>query len=161
MASPVTKSPAVLRLLSDYKNISSDPLEGASASPMSDNNMFQWHACIFGPQDTPWDGGVFNLTMIFSDEYPSKPPIVRFNSPIFHPNVYSDGTLCLDIIQDKWSPAFSVSTILTSIQSLFNDPNPNSPANPEAARMYVQDRKAYNRQVRASVRQTMEAMEAE
>ncbi len=55
--------------------------------------------------------------------------------------VYKDGTLCLDIIQDAWSPVYTVSTILTSIQSLLTDPNPASPANPEAAQLLASDPK--------------------
>ena len=62
--------------------------------------------------------------------------------------VYQDGTLCLDIIQNKWSPSYTVSSVLTSIQSLLTDPNCGSPANPEAAELFTQDKKAYNRRVR-------------
>jgi hypothetical protein len=62
--------------------------------------------------------------------------------------VYQDGTLCLDIIQNKWSPSYTVSSVLTSIQSLLTDPNCGSPANPEAAELFMQDKKAYNRRVR-------------
>jgi ubiquitin-conjugating enzyme E2 A len=64
------------------------------------------------------------------------------------PPVYQDGTLCLDIIQNKWSPSYTVSSVLTSIQSLLTDPNCGSPANPEAAELYLQDKKAYTRRVR-------------
>ena len=60
--------------------------QGASASPKTDDNLFLWQACIFGPPDTAWDGGVFNLTLIFTDNYPASPPIVKFDTPIFHPN---------------------------------------------------------------------------
>ena len=70
--------------------------------------------------------------MTFGEQYPEKPPRIRFTSEVFHPNVYSDGTLCMDIIQDQWSPIHNVCTLLTSIQSLLTDPNPASPANPEA-----------------------------
>lgn len=63
-------------------------------------------------------------------------------------SVYQDGTLCLDIIQNKWSPSYTVSSVLTSIQSLLTDPNCGSPANPEAAELFMQDKKAYNRRVR-------------
>ena len=59
--------------------------------------------------------------------------------------VYSDGTLCLDIIQDSWSPCHTICTLLTSIQSLLTDPNCSSPANPEAAQVYTTDRSAYNK----------------
>ena len=62
--------------------------------------------------------------------------IFRFVSKMFHPNVYADGGICLDILQNRWSPTYDVSAILTSIQSLLDEPNPNSPANSVAAQLY-------------------------
>lgn len=76
---------------------------------------------------------------------------------MFHPNVYSDGNLCLDIIQDNWSPIYTVSSILTSIQSLLTDPNAASPANPEAAKMYVENPKEYRKRVRRVAVRSLEA----
>ena len=61
---------------------------------------------------------------------------IRFVSKMFHPNVYADGGICLDILQNRWSPTYDVSAILTSIQSLLDEPNPNSPANSVAAQLY-------------------------
>merc|ERR1711916_345924 len=151
------QSPAVLRLMSDYKQISQNPPEGCSASPVSDNNLLLWEATIFGPDETPWEGGVYSLRLTFTDQYPTKPPRVRFTSEMYHPNVYPDGTLCLDIIQEGgWSPIYSVSSILTSIQSLLTDPNPASPANPEAGHMYTHEREKYNKRVRRCVMKTVE-----
>jgi ubiquitin-protein ligase len=66
----------------------------------------------------------------------------------FTHTIVLDGNICLDIIADKWSPVYTVGSILTSIQSLLTDPNTDSPANPEAAQLYQNDRKAYNRKVR-------------
>lgn len=94
--------------------------------------------------------------MTFGEQYPEKPPRVRFTSEVFHPNVYADGTLCMDIIQDQWSPIHNVSTLLTSIQSLLTDPNPASPANPEAAQLYTEDVTQYNRRVRRLAQKTIE-----
>lgn len=71
---------------------------------------------IFGPHDTPFEDGTFKLTIEFTEEYPNKPPTVRFVSKMFHPNVYADGGICLDILQNRWSPTYDVSAILTSIQ---------------------------------------------
>lgn len=138
-----------MRLMSDFKSMESDSPEGISASPLDMENMYVWRACIFGPPDTPWEGGVFQLQLHFPQEYPQKPPTVRFISKMFHPNVFADGTLCLDIIQDRWSPVHSVATILTSVQSLLTDPNPASPANPEAAGLMANDPKEYRKRVRA------------
>lgn len=92
--------------------------------------------------------------MEFSEEYPNKAPVVKFKTKLFHPNVYADGGICLDILQNQWSPIYDVSAILTSIQSLLSDPNPNSPANSEAAKLYVEDRREYNRRVKEMVEAT-------
>jgi ubiquitin-protein ligase len=70
---------------------------------------------------------------------------------MFHPNVYADGSICLDILQNRWSPTYDVSAILTSIQSLLHDPNPNSPANNEAAQLYRENRREYEKKVAAIV----------
>ena len=66
---------------------------------------------------------------------------------MFHPNIYNDGKICLDILQNQWSPIYDVAAILTSIQSLLSDPNPASPANSEAAQLYERDRREYNKKV--------------
>lgn len=70
---------------------------------------------------------------------------------MFHPNVYASGELCLDILQNRWSPTYDVSSILTSIQSLLNDPNISSPANVEAANLYKDHRSQYIKRVRETV----------
>jgi ubiquitin-protein ligase len=81
------------------------------------------------PADTLFADGTFKLTIEFSEEYPNKAPRVRFVTRMFHPNIYADGAICLDVLQNRWSPTFNVAGILTSIQSLLDEPNPASPAN--------------------------------
>lgn len=138
------------RLIRDFRKLQSDPPYGVSGAPIS-NNIMKWRAVIFGPDETSWEGGTFQLELSFSDDYPNKPPQVRFLTKMFHPNVYMDGTICLDILQNQWSPIYDISAILTSIQSLLSDPNPNSPANSEAARLYEENRREYNRRVHVCV----------
>ena len=70
---------------------------------------------------------------------------------MYHPNVYADGGICLDILQKAWSPIYDVAAVLTSVQSLLSDPNPDSPANAEAARLYGENRREYNRRVKEVV----------
>ncbi|MDA4133349.1 MAG: hypothetical protein OK454_09555 [Thaumarchaeota archaeon] len=69
-----------------------------------------------GPADTPFEDGTFRLVMHFEEQYPNKPPSVKFISQMFHPNVYATGELCLDILQNRWSPTYDVAAVLTSIQ---------------------------------------------
>ena len=73
--------------------------------------------------------------------------------------VYTDGNICLDILKSAWTPINDISAILISIQSLLNDPNPNSPANNEAATLYTENRREYHKRVRATVEGSWDGME--
>ena len=136
-------TPANRRLFKDIKKLQNDPPTSFKVVPNSEN-MKLWDSLIFGPEDTIWEGGIFRLSLEFTEEYPNKPPEVQFRTNIFHPNIYNDGKICLDILQKEWSLMYDACAILTSIRSLLTDPNPNSPANHEAARLYTQDRNNYN-----------------
>ncbi|EPR58657.1 putative ubiquitin conjugating enzyme E2 [Toxoplasma gondii TgCatPRC2] len=148
------------RLIRDFRKLQTDPPHGVNGAPVG-NDIMKWNAVIFGPEDTPWEGGTFQLEMIFSNEYPNRPPLVKFLSKLFHPNVYNDGNICLDILQTQWSPIYDISAILTSIQSLLSDPNPSSPANQEAARLYAENRREYNRRVQQCVNESWAAVPSE
>ena len=105
-----------------------------------------WIAVISGPEYTPWGQGIFKIILEFSEDYPNRPPKITFyNINTFHPNIYLDGKLCFDLLDRRWSPLYDVLSILTSIQSLLCDPNPNSPANLKAAEMFINNRFDYFR----------------
>ncbi|VDM59999.1 unnamed protein product [Angiostrongylus costaricensis] len=145
-------TPSRRRLMRDFKKLQEDPPAGVSGAPTEDN-ILAWEAIIFGPQDTPFEDGTFKLSLEFTEEYPNKPPTVKFISKMFHPNVYADGSICLDILQNRWSPTYDVAAILTSIQSLLDEPNPNSPANSHAAQLYQENRREYEKRVQQIVEQ--------
>lgn len=134
----------------DLGKMQRDPPAGVNAAPLAEN-MMVWQAVIFGPDDTVWEGGTFNLIIEFTEDYPNKPPKVRFVSKVYHPNVYVDGNICLDLLQSQWSPIYDVGSILTAIQSLLSDPNPASPANAEAASLFQTNRAEYERKVQECV----------
>ncbi len=71
--------------------------------------QFHWQATIMGPGDSPYYGGVFFLAIHFPTDYPFKPPKVNFTTRIYHPNINSNGSICLDILRDQWSPALTIS----------------------------------------------------
>ncbi|KKO96543.1 ubiquitin-conjugating enzyme E2-16 kDa [Trichoderma harzianum] len=93
--------------------------------------------------DSPYSGGVFFLKIQFPTDYPFKPPKVNFSTRIYHPNINSNGSICLDILRDQWSPALTISKVLLSICSMLTDPNPDDPLVPEIAHVYKTDRPRY------------------
>ncbi|KAL4204272.1 hypothetical protein AMTRI_Chr01g131290 [Amborella trichopoda] len=109
---------------------------GISAFPEGDN-IFCWKGTITGSKDTVYEGMIYKLSLSFPTDYPFKPPKVKFETIIFHPNVDTFGNICLDILQDKWSSAYDVRTILLSIQSLLGEPNNDSPLNNQAAALWI------------------------
>ncbi|CAN1264009.1 Ubiquitin-conjugating enzyme E2 20 [Linum perenne] len=108
---------------------------GISAFPEEDN-IFCWKGTIIGSKDTVFEGTEYKLSLAFPNNYPFKPPKVKFETTCFHPNVDVYGNICLDILQDKWSSAYDVRTILISIQSLLGEPNVSSPLNTQAAQLW-------------------------
>ena len=101
---------AEIRLLKEFKNFKEESIEGLSVD-LKNDNIFIWEALIFGPYESPWENGIFKLNIIFSEEYPLKPPNIKFLSKMFHPNIYTNGSICLDILQSKWSPVQDTKSI--------------------------------------------------
>lgn len=132
------------RLKKEYADLTKDPPANCSGGPVSDD-FFHWRAMLIGPDDSPYQGGVFYLNIRFPADYPFKPPKVAFETKIYHPNINSGGGICLDILKDQWSPALTISKVLLSISALLCDPNPDDPLVPEIARLFVNDIEKYNR----------------
>ena len=139
---------AVKRIQKELADFNKDPPANCSAGPVNDGDMFHWQATIMGPGDSPYQGGVFFLNIHFPTDYPFKPPKCTFTTRIYHPNINSNGSICLDILKDQWSPALTIGKVLLSISSLLTDPNPDDPLVPEIANIYKMNRAQYENTAR-------------
>ncbi|XP_058696782.1 ubiquitin-conjugating enzyme E2 D1 isoform X1 [Poecile atricapillus] len=99
---------ALKRIQKELSDLQRDPPAHCSAGPVGDD-LFHWQATIMGPPDSAYQGGVFFLTVHFPTDYPFKPPKIAFTTKIYHPNINSNGSICLDILRSQWSPALTVS----------------------------------------------------
>ena len=135
---------ALKRIQKELIEFNKEEPEGFTARPVDDSDMFKWEASLVGPENSPYEGGTFQLSMEFPKDFPFRPPKVEFTTKVYHPNVKSTGTICLDILKDAWSPDISVSKILLAIQNLLINPNIDHPLEPEIAKQYTDDRAKYD-----------------
>jgi len=130
--------------MKELSDLRSDPPLNCSAGPIDDSDVYNWEGVMFGPADSPYAGGVFNVNIQFPVDYPFKPPRVLFKTKIYHPNINAQGFICLDILKQNWSPALTISKVLLSVLSMLTDPNPKDPLEPEIATQYTENRSLYD-----------------
>ena len=117
------------------------------ANPEEDD-LFIWNAKIKGPEESLYENGVFKLKLNIPNTYPFNPPKIKFLTKIIHPNInHEDGSICLDILKENWSPALSIFRVLMSLISLLSEPNFNDPLVPSISKLYKNDPEEYNKLV--------------
>ncbi|KAH7822716.1 putative ubiquitin-conjugating enzyme, E2 [Monocercomonoides exilis] len=128
---------------------------GPEKNPDGSLNLFKWNCGIPGKAGSIWEGGLYRMTMEFTEDYPSKPPKCRFTPTLPHPNIFPSGTVCLSILnEDKdWRPSITIKTILLGIQDLLDNPNIADPAQRPAFELYRDDRATYEKNVREFAKQ--------
>ena len=152
---------ALRRLTKELKDLDANPLNNISAESRG-GDLFNWHATILAPEDTPYAGGVFYVHIEFVQDYPFKPPKFRWQTQIFHCNISGDecgncaccGSTCLDMLRDNWSPANNVSKVLSALYEILCNPDPDrnhgerTVTCQEACELYKTVRNAYNKKAR-------------
>lgn len=131
------------RIQGEAKDMERNPPANCSGGPIGED-ILHWKATIIGPSDSPYEGGIFDLEIKFPNNYPFRPPSIKFLTKLYHPNINSNGEICLDILKSQWSPALKLSKVLLSICSLLTDPNPDDPLVTEAANLCKNNRVEYD-----------------
>ena len=125
--------------------------------PLSENNIYylnendtntntlsNYKIMMRGPCDSPYSGGIFELSISIQKDYPFSPPNIKFITRIFHPNIsYPNGEICLNILKDSWSPALNIDSVLHSISALLATPNPDDSLNIDAGRLLRENKNEF------------------
>eukprot|EP00825_Cyclidium_porcatum_P050727 TRINITY_DN9129_c0_g1_i2.p1 TRINITY_DN9129_c0_g1~~TRINITY_DN9129_c0_g1_i2.p1 ORF type:complete len:194 (-),score=43.26 TRINITY_DN9129_c0_g1_i2:289-870(-) len=113
------------------------------------NDLYHWKGFIAGPKDTVYENGYFQIDIQLSNDYPYKPPKMKFDTKIWHPNISSQtGAICLDILKNEWSPALSIRTALLSLQALMCTPEPKDPQDAVVATQYLKEKPQFEKTAR-------------
>ena len=139
---------ALKRIQKELNDFYSDPPDNCSLIQIDEKDAFKYLAFIIGPILTPYENGVFYLSIHYPTDYPFKPPKCAFLTKIYHPNINSNGSISLDILQDQWSPALTIKKVLISLTVLLSEPNPDDPLVPEIANLYKSDIYEYYKNAR-------------
>ena len=149
---------AIRRLQSELTQINKDPNYFYSVTP-NEPNFLEWKFLMIGPPDTFYEGGIFKGQLMFPKEYPNRPPKLKFTSNMYHPNIYTDGRVCISILHEgvdeygyesvteRWNPSHSVNTILMSIVSMLGFPNFDSPANVDASKEWKESINTFKKKI--------------
>lgn len=137
------------RLLRDLQSIKDDKEWHFTATP-DESDLTKIIATFPGPKNSPYEAGVFAVEFNVPTEYPLKPPKASFATRVFHPNISSQtGAICLDILKDKWTPVYTLLSILVSLQQLLDSPNADDPQDAEVAKVYRENPEEFERIARS------------
>ncbi|THX12159.1 UBC-like protein [Aureobasidium pullulans] len=142
------------RITQEFLKFQREPLEGCSANPVNQDDLHHWVATITGPSGSPYAGIVFTINVRYPDDYPHNALRIMFSTPIFHPNVSPQGDVQLaELERSQWSPAFTIQTVLVSLQAMLSDPNLEEGCvlNDSAARLYLEDLAGFEQKARGHV----------
>ena len=132
------------RIKKEYHDLQKEKNSNVQVKLVS-NDYRHWKGRIKGPIDTCYQGGIFDVDIVIPDDYPFKPPKMKFDTKIWHPNISSvTGAICLDILKNEWTPALTIRTALISLQALMCEPVPNDPQDAVVAKQYMTDINLFN-----------------
>ena len=114
------------RIQKETERLLSDPMPNVEINQDIQNPRY-FHIHLSGPENSPYECGIFELDLFLPDYYPMAPPKIRFLTKIYHPNIDRVGRISLQILCEHWSPPLTIKSVLLSIQELMSDPDPDYP----------------------------------
>ncbi|ORD93621.1 UB2G1 [Enterospora canceri] len=167
---------AIKRLRRELEQLKKEKDFGIKAKLVKDENgnddLSRWELTFEGSQDSLYEGYRLKAKMTFPSRYPNLPPVFTITTPMWHPNVYKDGKVCISILHTaddaivdpsihdcSWTAVQSVRTVCISILSMLNEPNPDSPANVDASKQFREDRKGYKEKVKEILEESAEKID--
>ncbi|CAA0809795.1 Ubiquitin-conjugating enzyme E2 22 [Striga hermonthica] len=148
MATNENLPPNVIKQLAkELKNLDETPPEGIKVG-VNDDNFSVIYADIDGPAGTPYENGVFRMKLILSHDFPHSPPKGYFLTKIFHPNIATNGEICVNALKKDWNPTLGLRHVLIVIRCLLIEPFPESALNEQAGKMLLENYEEYARHAR-------------
>ena len=133
------------RINKEFQELQKNKKDASVQVRLVDGNIRHWKGRIKGPIDTCYQGGTFDVDIIIPEDYPFKPPKMKFDTKIWHPNISSQtGAICLDILKNEWTPALTIRTALISLQALMCEPVPDDPQDAVVAKQYMENINLFN-----------------
>lgn len=148
MATNENLPPNVIKQLArELKNLNETPPEGIKVG-VNDDDFSTIYADIDGPAGTPYENGVFSMKLILSRDFPHSPPKGYFLTKIFHPNIASNGEICVNTLKRDWNPSLGLRHVLVVVRCLLIEPFPESALNEQAGKMLLENYEEYAKHAR-------------
>lgn len=149
MSSTENLPPQVIaRVAREIRKLASNPPDGVKYIPNEDDSIGEIHAELRGPVGTPYEGGFFRLKLVLSRDFPSAPPRGFFLTKIYHPNVATNGDICVNTLKRDWTADLGITHVLQVIRCLLIVPFPESSLNDEAGKFFMESYDVYAQRAR-------------
>jgi ubiquitin-conjugating enzyme (huntingtin interacting protein 2) len=148
----------IRRIGKEIADIRADTHSQISIEPFGEqDDVTHLRGSFPGPPGTPYEGGSYAVDVKIPTDYPFTPPVMKFETKVWHPNISSQtvsnpctitlprllilddvqGAICLDTLSSAWSPVLTVKSALLSLQQLLSTPEPKDPQDAEVAKMMM------------------------
>lgn len=126
------------------------PKSGFDIIPVNDDSFEEFYICLKPTTGLYRDQyQILHMKTTYGAnneyQYPMNAPYIKFITNVYHTNISSSGSICLDILKDpsKWQPTYDFIQIIYNIILLYQEPNTNSPFNAQASREYSECRSLF------------------